>query len=242
MRSTLVVTQFAFTTTLVVFAVVVFKQTKFIREYDLGFKKDQMLFFYADRNKEISLESFKAEFYKIPGVTRLSNTSTHPSSRMSTTSLWHAGRESDESIKIEWILADHDYIPALELELVAGKNFNSNGINTNNVIINEKAAAALGWTPEEAIGKKVLGFTFRDSLPGEIVGVIKDFHIATLRKVDRPLAVADDAERVVQRAQDLVEDQLVHLIVLRHEDSLLLEQACRLKPRLVDFSPIRLAV
>jgi putative ABC transport system permease protein len=192
MRSTLVVTQFAFTTTLVVFAVVVFKQTKFIREYDLGFKKDQMLFFYADRNKEISLESFKAEFYKIPGVTRLSNTSTHPSSRMSTTSLWHAGRESDESIKIEWILADHDYIPALELELVAGKNFNSNGINTNNVIINEKAAAALGWTPEEAIGKKVVGFTFRDSLPGEIVGVIKDFHIATLRKEINPLVIAYD--------------------------------------------------
>ena len=102
---------------------------------------------------------------------------------MNTTSVWENGKPAEESIKTVWLFADHDYIPTIDVKIVAGRNFNANGNDKDKgVLINESTAGAFGWSPEEAIGKRVAGFIFSDSLPGEIIGVIKDFHISPLRR------------------------------------------------------------
>jgi putative ABC transport system permease protein len=169
----------------------VHRQTNYMREKDLGFNKNGIIVFYADRNQNIGLESLKDELMKIKGVKQITASSNVPGTRPNTTDIWERGKPPGESSKAVWVYADHDYVPTLELTLVAGRNFNANGTDAEvGAIINENAVAALGWTPEEAIGKKILGFSFSDSLPGEIIGVIKDFHIAPLRKEIIPLVIA----------------------------------------------------
>jgi len=190
-RKGLVIFQFSLTGLLVVLVIMVLRQTNYMREKDLGFNKKGIIVFYGDRNTDISLESFKDEMMKISGVKLMTSATSIPGTRMNTTDLWENGKPQGESVKAIWVYSDHDYIPTLELTLIAGRNFNSNGTDARaGAIINENAAAVLGWTPEEAIGKKILGFSFSDSIPGEIVGVIKDFHISPLRKEIIPLVIA----------------------------------------------------
>jgi putative ABC transport system permease protein len=197
-RQGLVLFQFSLTSLLVIMVIVVLKQTQFMRGYDLGFNKEQLLIFSADRNKGVGAESLKSELMKIQGVTQVCNTSSFPSFRIANaTSIWQVGKPQEESFKSLWLFTDQDYIPVLQLNLVAGRNFNSNGTDEKKgVIINENAAAALGWTPEESIGKRIAGFTFTDSLPGEIIGVIKDFHISPLRKAIMPLVIGYNMDQL----------------------------------------------
>lgn len=184
LRKGLVLFQFSLTSLLIVLVILVSRQTEFMRNKDLGFSKEHLLLFAGNRSKDIGLESFKAEIGQVPGVQQICSASGFPAySRMNTTSVWENGKPAEESVKTVWLFADHDYIPTIGLKIIAGRNFNANGNDKETgVIINESSAGAFGWTPEEAIGKRVAGFTFSDSMPGEIIGVIKDFHISPLRR------------------------------------------------------------
>ncbi|PZR38683.1 MAG: hypothetical protein DI538_09040 [Azospira oryzae] len=196
LRKGIVLVQFSLTSLLVLLVIVVFKQTLFLRSQDLGFNKEQLLLFNAERNENITVESFKEEFLKIQGVTMITSTSDLPGWSLNTTDWRSAAGTMEDNVKIQWLFADHQYIPTLELKLQAGRNFTSNGNDENRgVIINEKAAGAMGWKAEEAIGKRVVGFIFNDSLPGEIIGVVKDFHAVSLKEEIQPLVIGYGKEQ-----------------------------------------------
>lgn len=191
LRKGLVLFQFSLTSLLVVLILLVKKQTNYMREQDMGFDKEELLLFAEERNKDIGLEAFKAELLQAPGVERIASASGFPGyTRLSNTNIWEVNKTEDESIKALWMYADHDYLPTLGLTLLAGKNFNHLGNDqATGAIVNENTAKAFGWTAEEAIGKKIAGFTFSDSIPGVIIGVIKDFHVSQLRKEIMPLII-----------------------------------------------------
>ena len=189
-RKGLVILQFTLTTAMVILVTVVWKQTNYMLTQDLGFKKDELMVFNASLNNNIKLESFKNELLKVAGVKQITVSSEELGGRsVNSTSLAPAGQDG-KGLKIDWMFTDHDYINTLGLTLLAGQNFSAEGFDKDKtVIINEEAAAMLGWTAEEAIGKKVTGFIFSDSLPGEIKGVIKNFHLTSLRKEINPLVI-----------------------------------------------------
>jgi putative ABC transport system permease protein len=198
LRKGLVLFQFSLTSLLIVLVILVSKQTEFMRKKDLGFNKEHLLLFAGNRSKDIGLESFKAEIKQVTGVKQVCSASGFPAySRMNTTSVWENGKPAEESIKTVWLFADHDYITTLELRIIAGRNFNANGNDKpTGAIINESTAGAFGWTAEEAIGKRIAGFTFSDSLPGQIIGVIKDFHISPLRREIPKLIIGYSDEQI----------------------------------------------
>jgi putative ABC transport system permease protein len=49
------------------------------------------------------------------------------------------------------------------------------------ILINRTAAAKLGFTPEQAIGKWIKN-TFRDSTRRRVVGVVEDFNFLSLKR------------------------------------------------------------
>ena len=53
-------------------------------------------------------------------------------------------------------------------------------------ILNESAARQLGWTPEQAIGKKMFMGSHR---PGFVKGVVRDFHFESIHKSIEPLVL-----------------------------------------------------
>jgi len=91
---------------------------------------------------------------------------------------------------------DQDFVKTAGLKLIAGSDYTvqdmkdvSNDDNSKNVyqfIINESAAAALGWKPQEAIGQKM---SLGEDRPGFVKGVIKDFHFESLHTNIKPLVL-----------------------------------------------------
>jgi putative ABC transport system permease protein len=104
---------------------------------------------------------------------------------------------ADAQIAVTANPIDNEFIPAAGLQLVAGKNLteqdlkdvsnnDENAQNTFHFILNESAAKQLGWTPQEAIGKKMF---LDQSRPGYVRGVVKDFNFQSLRNPIKPVVL-----------------------------------------------------
>ena len=79
---------------------------------------------------------------------------------------------------------DHDYISTLNMELIAGRDFDKRyPSDSTGMIINESALAILGLKPEEALGLRLsqdLGEENPDFY--KVIGVVKNFHFESLRE------------------------------------------------------------
>src|SRR6185503_12420908 len=58
LRQALVVVQFALSALLIVSAIIVYKQTKYLNDKDLGFNKEQIVYFQVRGDVEKNLETF----------------------------------------------------------------------------------------------------------------------------------------------------------------------------------------
>jgi putative ABC transport system permease protein len=107
---------------------------------------------------------------------------------------------SDQAKDIIFFHIDTDFIPLLEIELSAGRNFSKEFATDKKegLILNESAVKKFGWeTPEMAIGKGIL----IPESPGKyqktrIIGVVKDFHFKSLHQEIEPLILFLDPNRV----------------------------------------------
>ncbi|NQZ78283.1 MAG: ABC transporter permease, partial [Ekhidna sp.] len=85
----------------------------------------------------------------------------------------------------EMKIADPDYLELYGLELVAGRNFRENKHQFDEFIINQKMAKSLGWTPQEALGKK-LAISEGEAT---VIGVVRDFHNHSLKNELTPVVL-----------------------------------------------------
>ena len=79
---------------------------------------------------------------------------------------------------------EYDFFDLFDIELAAGRSF-SRAISSdtmNAILLNEAAIRQLGWTSEEAIGKR-----FMDDR--QVIGVMKDFHLHSLHLPIAPMMV-----------------------------------------------------
>ena len=89
---------------------------------------------------------------------------------------------------------DADYLNVHGIKLIAGKNF---GIHAGTdsirpVLLNENAIKQFGWQDAE----KAIGKSFKmGGQPGNVVGVVKDFHFSTLQNLISPLVIFPSQDR-----------------------------------------------
>jgi len=185
-RNSLVVFQFAISVFLIVSTLVVFQQLKFIQGKDLGFTKDQVVLIndtYAAGNQ---IEAFKQEVAQLGQVERatLSDYLPVPSVRSNTSLFREGALEQENAIQTQVWEVDNDYITTLDMELVAGRDFNPKFVaDSTSVIINEAMLPILGVEAEEALGMRLTGDLELDKkVFYTVIGVVKDFHYESLRE------------------------------------------------------------
>ncbi|MUH34973.1 FtsX-like permease family protein [Zobellia amurskyensis] len=186
-RNSLVVFQFSISVFLIVSTLVVYQQLKFIQGKDLGFSKDQVLIVndvFVTGNKA---NTFKEEIKQLGFVKNatLSSYFPTPSNRSDTTFKPEEGNSSHENaISMQTWNVDYDYVSTMDFKMVAGRDFNREvGNDSTNIIVNETAVANMGFSPEEALGKRYTS-TLGEENPQyfTIIGVVKDFHFDTLKE------------------------------------------------------------
>ncbi len=188
LRKVLVVTQYAIAVVLLAGAGIIYQQLDYMQTARLGFEKEHLIVIpVRDEAVRARPEFAKAAFSNLPGVVRVSSSTSLPGTKMSGTSdARRAGAVDDEPFRINVGWIDEDFVETLDVGMAAGRDF-SNQFPTDKdetLLLNETAARDFGWaSPQEAIGEVI-------ALWGEqrrVIGVMEDFHFESLRNAIGPL-------------------------------------------------------
>jgi putative ABC transport system permease protein len=185
LRRTLVVIQFFISFIFIVTTIVMFKQIRFQKNIDPGFKTENIL------NVELqgtNYEIFKQEVSGHPGISKVSASAFIPCTGMAW--LENVRRSEDaEYFDIDYISVDNNFIPNVGLRLVAGRNFPETASmeKERSVILNELAVERFGFpSPLDAIGKTII---FGKDTQLEIIGVVNNFLSRNTQNPSLPMAM-----------------------------------------------------
>jgi len=198
-RNTLVVFQFAISVFLIISTLIVYQQLNFIQSKDLGFTKGQVLIVedvFAAGDKALAFKESVQDLGQVAN-TSLSGFLPTPSYRSNTSFFIDGSTNQENTINMQIWNVDMDYISTLDMELVAGRDFNKQfAADSTGMILNESAVKILGKTSEEVIGLRLsrdLGE--EDAKFSTVIGVVKDFHYESLRKDIGALSLAIGSSR-----------------------------------------------
>ncbi|MBP6237757.1 MAG: ABC transporter permease [Saprospiraceae bacterium] len=180
----LLLVQFCFSLIFIISAVLVFRQTDYIFNYEYGFNKDNVINItlynpdnYARFSQSIS--SFK-------DVSAIGAASLLPSAGRGTgMQIWKTEGGKD-TVQTQYIDIDAKSLNVWDIDLVAGKNLPDipEVNNEKYILINEKLSKDLKFeTPNQAIGQRVV----LSENNVEIVGVVKDFQSQSVTSEIKPL-------------------------------------------------------
>ncbi|HVK96392.1 MAG TPA: ABC transporter permease [Flavisolibacter sp.] len=191
LRQALVVIQFALSALLIVSAIIVFKQTKYLNDKDLGFNKEEIIYFQMRGEVANNLETFKSELKQSPNIKSVTAGYGLPGDQYAGDGISLPTQEGTKEYSANVFIGDHDYIKTLGLRIIAGRDF-SKDMSTDvkeAFIINETAVKELGLaTPEKAIGQPLHwnewepADTLNPVKKGKVIGVVQDFHYKSLHE------------------------------------------------------------
>jgi putative ABC transport system permease protein len=191
LRPALVVVQFSLSVLLIVSTIIVYRQTQYLNNKDLGFNKDQVVYFQVRDGVEEKLETFKNEMKKSPNIQYVTSGYGLPGDAFAGETIKVHTSEGVKEHGSNVFLGDHDYVKTLGLKVIAGRDF-SREMKTDEreaFIINETAVRELGYgTPEKAIGQTISWNewepvdTANPVKKGKVIGVVQDFHYKSLRE------------------------------------------------------------
>ncbi|MDH4057928.1 MAG: ABC transporter permease, partial [Cyclobacteriaceae bacterium] len=133
------------------------------------------------------VEQFKIELSKIPDIVGVCG-SSHDFGNGAWVNIGYTD-ENDTYRIFNMNVIEPNYLSVMNMELASGRNFDSESPSDarRGVLINEAFAKELNW--QDAIGKKIPGKNFPDH---EVIGVVKDFHYASLYTRVEPLVLVMD--------------------------------------------------
>jgi ABC-type antimicrobial peptide transport system permease subunit len=185
-RKGLVVFQFTLSVTLIVAVIVIYRQIEFIRNKNLGYDKDNVIYFPNEGKVKSSLETFLSELNKIPGVVKASSIAQSMIGGGNTTEIHWDGKDPEQKIPFAVRPVNYDIIEMLDLQIVEGRSFSrAFSTDTSAVIFNEAGIRAMGLT--DPVGKEI---SFGNGMKFTIIGVVRDFNYESLRTDVAPLFFA----------------------------------------------------
>ena len=190
-RNALVVFQFVVSASLIAATILMQQQMNLLRNKDLGFDKDQVVninLYGALRNKVLSESDVaKTEFLKNADILAVGRSGNIVGDNLSVENVIPEGEdpETDKYPSVRVTRVDEGYIEVMGIEVVAGRNFSTAFNDSSSFIINESAAKMLGLT--DPVGKRIWNTGMNQT--GTVVGVIKDYHFASLHNTIEPLVM-----------------------------------------------------
>ncbi len=201
-RKFLVVFQFVISIILIIGTLIIYRQMQYMRTTDLGYNHEQILLtqlIRMDRKTISKYHTLKSELLNNPNIINASISQDIPSFNSSSTVImgWEGSNEGDRAY-VNMNRIDDRFLDTYKIQLIEGRNFLSSEVSDSiiNCIINESAMKRFGW--DHAIGKRLGSNLY-------VIGLVKDFHYASLRFEINPLVLFPPAEpNPARRARDFL--------------------------------------
>jgi putative ABC transport system permease protein len=222
-RRMLVVAQFVISIILIIGSITIYNQIDFMKNKKLGFDKEHVLVIPGlNQAARQSYLSIRDQLTKIPGVTSVGASSLVPGRGRTKSIFYPEGLSDNEPQTMDYMTVDPHYLPTMNMDMAQGRNFSADFStdSTQSAIINQAAAIKFGW--DNPIGK-----TFRlPNLPGDegdeqiatVIGVVKDFHIASLHQKIEPQLIFYDLSSINHISVRLAPENITHTVGLLEEE------------------------
>jgi len=189
-RQLLVIFQFSISILLIIGTITIYLQIKYFSEKPLGYNQENLFIISTESNEVRSkLDAFKNILLQYPEVTNVTFSGSIPAA----TDFSDSGFKSDDTedpFSSIYFSVGYDFFQTYGIKLLAGRAFSKEyGTDTlNKYIVNERVIDKIGITnPEDAIGVHYGSFGRDGYESGEIIGVVKDFHIKPLNQEIEPV-------------------------------------------------------
>lgn len=184
-RKGLVVFQFTVSVILIVSVIVVYKQVGFVQSENLGYNKDNIVYFTREgkMGDDAKMETFLSELKNTPGIVNASSIGHDMTGHNSGTfGIWWEGKADDNKTEFENVGVNYEMMQTLGIQMKEGRLFSKDfSADSSKIIFNEAAVKFMGL--KDPIGKTVK--LWGDDM--QIVGVAKDFHFESLHEDVKPL-------------------------------------------------------
>jgi putative ABC transport system permease protein len=200
-RKGLVVFQFLIAHILIIGTFIVADQMRYFKSKPLGFDEKAVVTMNLPDNKQASVNALRARLASVPGVVNVSYSLGAPiSDNGMGTGYYLTERGLEETYGVNFKAIDRHYIQTYDIKMAAGRWFNENDekiagldIPENDrkitYVLNEAAVRKLGFSdPAEIVGKSIT--TGMGDIAAEVIGVLKDFHVASLHDEIEPVVFA----------------------------------------------------
>lgn len=189
LRRGLVTAQFVLSIALICSTLLIRDQLTYLQEKPLGFNSEGILTAPAYNNDVYDQRTRLANYLRDQqSIRSVSYASGLPGGFYDATTLEVEGL--DNNVRMRTLFANGDYLDALDIPIVAGRNFDPllASDSTEAAMINQRALTDLGLTAEAALGRTIRMPMF-DSIPKRIIGVVEDYHFTSLHAAIEPLVI-----------------------------------------------------
>ncbi|TQV76047.1 FtsX-like permease family protein [Exilibacterium tricleocarpae] len=185
-RQTLVFIQFLISVCAISCTLLMYLQMSYIQGKSMGFDKENKITMVVEGAESIEkIPAFAGELKKNSSVLDVSISRSRVGSQMG---FGQAEIENNNGVfetqSYNWFYIDDHYIDTMEIDIVAGRNFDPDTRDDINksVLVNETLVKKMGW--QDPIGKRI---NYEQGETVRVVGVMKDFHFQGLQHEIEPI-------------------------------------------------------
>ncbi|WP_225975198.1 FtsX-like permease family protein [Anseongella ginsenosidimutans] len=199
LRNSLIVMQFAMASLLICCTITAARQVNYLRKQPLGFEKEQVISIPVGSKVDgrQALGRMRNMLANDPQIQAITGTGVNlgigrdRSSTRSVISFNYKGQE----VSTDWLLVDYEYLKTLDIELLAGREFDPAfpADADHRVIISESLAQKLGMT--DPVGKFFQ--TDTGATPYQVIGLVPDFHLYSLANKVQPITMHFSNEEAI---------------------------------------------
>ncbi len=185
-RNALIIVQFVVAAFFITGTLIISRQMHFMQTNDKGFSGEQVLRIEATQNtRDQDFETVRNTLLRIPGVQYVAKSTTIPGDKATDTSTI-AFKHNGKEYRLNSVKVSADYFKALNIDLLKGRLFDRRYAdeNTRSAVINEAAARRLNET--DPVGA-TLSFPYCDSVPVEVIGVVRNFNVSGFENGIQPV-------------------------------------------------------
>ncbi|OOQ62054.1 FtsX-like permease family protein [Mucilaginibacter pedocola] len=195
LRKSLVVFQFVVSVFFIISTLIAGNQLNYMQTLNTGMNRQQVMVLSVGGIPYEQLGAFKNELSQQAGITGATASYNSPVNITGGYSINSAdGKSADFSLSVTAMPVERSFIKTMGIKLIAGRDLElsdeqqvmrPDSLRKFSFILNETAVAAMGWKPEEAIGKNI-GINGR---MGTVKAVAKDFNFASMHEKITPIAI-----------------------------------------------------
>ncbi|MBV8251549.1 MAG: ABC transporter permease [Chitinophaga sp.] len=179
-----VIFQFVICVLFVSAMMVVYKQIQYVQTKDLGYNKENVVYFELEGRAAAQRDAFLAELNNMPGVIGASSIQQKvilPSSVPNSVIQWD-GKNANGDIRFCEMPVNYGLLETLGIQMAKGRAFSRQySTDMGGIVLNEAAIAAMNLTGDP-IGK-IVNLNGKDT---RIIGVSKNFHFNSLHDEIKP--------------------------------------------------------